>query len=551
MKCLKEKIQAWIKTKKENSYIQKKNLKADLAKIDLLLDKGEGDYDILNKRVYVSKSLQDKEKMESMEVAQKAKIKWAVKGDENSKYYHVLKFFPPIINSLGTPVIWAEVHAKTSMYLFKRSHNLIFILISSCLPIIIFCSSSMNCGHHDPHLLHSILPSTNICGESDFTITNVSVFVTAMGPSPIAISKGISPKGHDCSPEKSTRGVFESTLRDLIDGSVEPTFGREIFVIEDTTCFLTIPPYSGGVFEGTRSYSGLLSRHKNRYGKEFSVRLGEDNPLSSAQKVLPNPQGSRQRLLGIFAGYVKLFWEGILLFVKVCGACPSCGRWARIPPTGRFPGRFCVGKLKCCPLTKLVGVEAANMVVVIGIVEKPGGGVISLPLVMSENTGFAWRIPILVTIPKMVLRHLKLFEGYWLQLGEDPIQALKGRPLNQRGGDANPIRTLGDYSKPSYEGYRNTIELPVRNNVVPFRSDTIWLVQNGCSFHRLLSEDPNQHLKDFLKLVYSLDLDGKNRERTRLRLFQFSLRDQASNWLERLPAGSITTWEDLTTHFLD
>ncbi|GKC64759.1 hypothetical protein Tco_1097357, partial [Tanacetum coccineum] len=86
-------------------------------------------------------------------------------------------------------------------------------------------------------------------------------------------------------------------------------------------------------------------------------------------------------------------------------------------------------------------------------------------------------------------------------------------------GDENPIRTLGDYSKPSHEGYRNTIELP----------------------------DPNQHLKDFLKLVDSLDLDGENRERTRLRLFQFSLHDQASNWLERLPAGSITTWEDLTT----
>ncbi|GJU43908.1 retrotransposon ORF1 [Tanacetum coccineum] len=91
-------------------------------------------------------------------------------------------------------------------------------------------------------------------------------------------------------------------------------------------------------------------------------------------------------------------------------------------------------------------------------------------------------------------------------------------------GDENPIRTLGDYSKPSHEGYRNNIELP--------------------------SEDPNQHLKDFLKLVDSLDLDGANRERTRLRLFQFSLRDQASNWLEHLSAGSITTWEDLTTRFL-
>ncbi|GKE86928.1 zinc finger, CCHC-type containing protein [Tanacetum coccineum] len=66
-------------------------------------------------------------------------------------------------------------------------------------------------------------------------------------------------------------------------------------------------------------------------------------------------------------------------------------------------------------------------------------------------------------------------------------------------GDKSPIRTLGDYFKPSHEGYRNTIELP---------------------------------------------------ERARLRLFQFSLHDQASNWLERLSAGSITTWEDLTTHFL-
>ncbi|GKD47865.1 zinc finger, CCHC-type containing protein [Tanacetum coccineum] len=88
-------------------------------------------------------------------------------------------------------------------------------------------------------------------------------------------------------------------------------------------------------------------------------------------------------------------------------------------------------------------------------------------------------------------------------------------------GDANPIRTLLDYSKPSYEGYMNTIELPVGNNVVPLRSDTIRLVQNGCSFYGLRSEDPNQHLKDFLKLVDSLDLDGSN-----------------------------TTWEDLTTRFL-
>ncbi|GJT80853.1 zinc finger, CCHC-type containing protein [Tanacetum coccineum] len=88
-------------------------------------------------------------------------------------------------------------------------------------------------------------------------------------------------------------------------------------------------------------------------------------------------------------------------------------------------------------------------------------------------------------------------------------------------GDENPICTLGDYSKPSHKGYRNTIELPIGNNVVPLQSDTIRSVQNGCSFYGLWSEDPNQHIKDFLKLMDLLDFDG-----------------------------SITTWEDLTTRFL-
>ncbi|GJY20164.1 MAK10-like protein [Tanacetum coccineum] len=147
---------------------------------------------------------------------------------------------------------------------------------------------------------------------------------------------------------------------------------------------------------------------------------------------------------------------------------------------------------------------------------------------------------------------MTLDRGQASKLSSRELTTLESFPLlqPQRLGDENPICTLEDYSKPSHEGYRNTIELPVGNNVVPLRSDTIRLVQNRCLFHGIRSEDPNQHLKDFLKVVDSLDLDGENRERTRLRLFQFSLSGQASNWLKRLPARSITTWEDLTTHFL-
>ncbi|GJR05529.1 hypothetical protein Tco_0528513 [Tanacetum coccineum] len=40
-------------------------------------------------------------------------------------------------------------------------------------------------------------------------------------------------------------------------------------------------------------------------------------------------------------------------------------------------------------------------------------------------------------------------------------------------GDENSIYTLGDYSKPSHEGYKNTIEVPVGNNVVPLIPQTL------------------------------------------------------------------------------
>ncbi|GJW75212.1 hypothetical protein Tco_0134582 [Tanacetum coccineum] len=120
-------------------------------------------------------------------------------------------------------------------------------------------------------------------------------------------------------------------------------------------------------------------------------------------------------------------------------------------------------------------------------------------------------------------------------------------------GDANPICTLGDYSKPSHEGYGNTIELPVGNNVVPLRSDTIRLVQNGYSFHGLRSEDPNQHLKDFLKPMDSLDLDGENRMEAHLALMQPTLVNKITTSCEIFngPHDSRYFMEDLEQAFVE
>ncbi|GJT60422.1 hypothetical protein Tco_1003955 [Tanacetum coccineum] len=140
----------------------------------------------------------------------------------------VLKVSPMIINILGTPVMWAEVHAKTSTYFFKRSRSLIFILVGNCLPIVIIClgyllfittlsSVSVQLGMISslpgiywlkpplsfgfcelysekmvpiplgvwnfmapwtvdttiPICCIAVLPSSKLCGESDFMITNL------------------------------------------------------------------------------------------------------------------------------------------------------------------------------------------------------------------------------------------------------------------------------------------------------------------------------------------------------------------------------------------
>ncbi|GJX10348.1 MAK10-like protein [Tanacetum coccineum] len=60
-------------------------------------------------------------------------------------------------------------------------------------------------------------------------------------------------------------------------------------------------------------------------------------------------------------------------------------------------------------------------------------------------------------------------------------------------GDENPIRTHVDYSRPSYEGYRNTIELPDGNNVVPMQSDTI----RGPHDTQYCMENPEQDFVDY------------------------------------------------------
>ncbi|GJV47960.1 hypothetical protein Tco_1438172 [Tanacetum coccineum] len=117
-------------------------------------------------------------------------------------------------------------------------------------------------------------------------------------------------------------------------------------------------------------------------------------------------------------------------------------------------------------------------------------------------------------------------------------------------GDENHIRTLGDYSKPSHEGYRNTIELPVGNNVVPLRSDTIRRTIDQSAGGKLRDLNPEESWtiledlalyeneswndpRDFVKLVKAIALP-QDVPNTRLSKFEADFKQQQSEMTNKI-----------------
>ena len=63
------------------------------------------------------------------------------------------------------------------------------------------------------------------------------------------------------------------------------------------------------------------------------------------------------------------------------------------------------------------------------------------------------------------------------------------------------------------------------------------------------SDNPNVHLRKFLTKCDTIKLNGVSTDAIRLRLFPFSLRNRASDWLQNEEPNSFTTWEALSKAF--
>ncbi|KAK5785445.1 hypothetical protein PVK06_040032 [Gossypium arboreum] len=116
----------------------------------------------------------------------------------------------------------------------------------------------------------------------------------------------------------------------------------------------------------------------------------------------------------------------------------------------------------------------------------------------------------------------------------------------------NPApHSMYDYAKPSLTGTESSIVRPVvAANTFELKPNTIQMIQQFVQFDCLQDEDPNAHLENFLEFCDTFKINGVSDDTIHLQLFLFSLRNKAKQWLNSLPQGSITTWEQMTEKFL-
>ena len=110
--------------------------------------------------------------------------------------------------------------------------------------------------------------------------------------------------------------------------------------------------------------------------------------------------------------------------------------------------------------------------------------------------------------------------------------------------------TMEDFWRPVIQDEFSVVRQPaIDANNFELKPTLITMVQQN-QFTGHPSEDPNEHLGQFLRMTNTVKLNGVRPEVIKLQLFPFSLRDIVASWFDSLPYGSVNTWEELMEAYL-
>ncbi|XP_076929792.1 uncharacterized protein LOC143594348 [Bidens hawaiensis] len=133
---------------------------------------------------------------------------------------------------------------------------------------------------------------------------------------------------------------------------------------------------------------------------------------------------------------------------------------------------------------------------------------------------------------------------------ENEVVYEDANPEEEEMADPKNQGRMDDFATPSLDGYGSGVREPEITVTFEIKSSIIHMVENSVSFHGFSNDDPHSHVAHFLRLCATFKIQGCTDDAMRLRLFPFSLRGAVLEWLEALPSGSITTWNQLVEQFL-
>ncbi|KAK8510302.1 hypothetical protein V6N12_073373 [Hibiscus sabdariffa] len=121
----------------------------------------------------------------------------------------------------------------------------------------------------------------------------------------------------------------------------------------------------------------------------------------------------------------------------------------------------------------------------------------------------------------------------------------------QQNNQQQPARTVRDYLAEDLDGLNPTVTIPeFEAKHFELKPVMFNMLNTLGQFGGSPAENARQHLKSFLEICNSFKMYGVSNDVLKLKLFPYSLRDKAKDWLNNLPSGSFQSWTELCRSFL-